>query len=90
MHALVPMSDTPCPASSAIAIRLSPVSTGLWMRLPPSWIGLGTNLGMLKAALFLVTGVDLGAALINAGFPGIAPSGWTRGRDGVMTAPARR
>jgi hypothetical protein len=68
----------------------SPVSTGLGLCLLPSWIDLGTSLGMVKAALFLVTGVDLGSALLNAGFPGIAPPGWTRGRDVTVIAPGRR
>ncbi|MGI8334776.1 hypothetical protein ACRYCC_32900 [Actinomadura scrupuli] len=57
-----------------------------WRGVLPRWvgllIGLGAVLGMVKAMLFLVTGVDLGlvallgAVLLTTGFAGIAGSLW--------------
>jgi hypothetical protein len=57
-----------------------------WRDVLPRWVGLllglGGGLGMVKAALLLVAGVDLGpvallgAALLTAGFAGTASSLW--------------
>ncbi|WP_431926514.1 hypothetical protein [Nonomuraea jabiensis] len=71
-----------------------------WRAVLPRWvgvlIGLGGGLGVVKAALLLVTGVDLGpvallgAALLTAGFAGTAAGLWRTPQDGAVAVEGVR
>lgn len=69
-----------------------------WRGILPRWVGfllgLGAGLGMMKAALLLVAGVDLGpvallgAALLTTGFAGTASSLWRTTTAGGQGHPS--
>jgi hypothetical protein len=68
-----------------------------WHGVLPRWVGLllglGSGLGIPKAALLLVAGVDLGplallgAVLLTAGFAGTASSLWRTTTAGGQSDP---
>ncbi|GLI01825.1 hypothetical protein [Phytohabitans aurantiacus] len=68
-----------------------------WRGVLPRWVGLllglGSGLGIIKAALLLVAGVDLGplallgAILLTAGFAGTASSLWRTTTTGGQVNP---